>query len=483
MYKATDKSQHTFLDFNQPISLHMNPENRWIKMADSIPWDIYKKKYAKKFKSHTGNVAKPLRLALGALSIQKKYGYSDRELIAQLTENAYYQYFIGLPGYQEEPPIDSSTLVIFRKRLDVSVIMEANEYMLTALHRKSKDDHKQDPHSPESGDADSNTAAKSESVNKGTLIIDATCSPSNIRFPQDFSLLDEARTKLENIIFRFCRDYNLKRPQTYRRIARKVYLALSKTKKRSARKIRKTIRKELSFVRRDRGYLESFLTQGYAPKSSKIKLYLTILKVYEQQKYMYDNKVHKVENRIVSITQPWIRPIVRGKVKAPVEFGAKFDLSLDDEGFGRIEKLSFDPYNESACLIDAVDHYRDRTGYYPERILADQIYRTRAHRKYCKEHSIRLSDPRLGRPGKEADVDKRIEHQDHTDRIEVERAFSLGKRCYGMGLIRTKREDTTLASIALSLFVENLFKIHRRILYTLFYQLHFSRNKAAGRWS
>lgn len=26
------------------------------------------------------------------------------------------------------------------------------------------------------------------------------------------------------------------------------------------------------------------------------------------------------------------------KVKAPVEFGAKFDLSLDSEGYGRIEK-------------------------------------------------------------------------------------------------------------------------------------------------
>ena len=135
MYKATDNSQHSFLDFNQPIGLHMNPENRWIRMADSIPWDVYEKKYAKKFKSHTGNVAKPLRLALGALIIQKKYGYSDRELIAQLTENPYYQYFIGLPGYQEEPPIDSSTLVIFRKRLDASAIMEANEYMLAAMHR------------------------------------------------------------------------------------------------------------------------------------------------------------------------------------------------------------------------------------------------------------------------------------------------------------------------------------------------------------
>ena len=68
---------------------------------------------------------KSLRLAHGSLVIQQKYQYSDRELIEQLAENPYYQYFIGLPGYQEEPPIDASTLVLFRKRLDMKVIMEA----------------------------------------------------------------------------------------------------------------------------------------------------------------------------------------------------------------------------------------------------------------------------------------------------------------------------------------------------------------------
>ena len=113
---------------------------------------------------------------------------------------------------------------------------------------------------------------------------------------------------------------------------------------------------------------------------------------------MYENKVHSVENRIVSITQPWIRPIVRGKTKAPVEFGTKFDLSVDDNGLGRIEKISYDAYNESTVLIEAVERFRERTGHYPERLLADQIYRTRDNRNFCKTHGIRLSDSKLGRP-------------------------------------------------------------------------------------
>lgn len=112
---------------------------------------------------------------------------------------------------------------------------------------------------------------------------------------------------------------------------------------------------------------------GYAMTEKEASLYLTIITLYEQQKYMYDNKVHSVEHRIVSILQPWLRPIVRGKVKAPVEFGAKFDLSLDSEGYGRIEKISFEAYNESTCLIEAVERFRERTGHYPERVLADQV--------------------------------------------------------------------------------------------------------------
>ena len=144
-------------------------------------------------------------------------------------------------------------------------------------------------------------------------------------------------------------------------------------------------------TKRDLGYLEQFMSDGYAMTGKDIGLYLTIIRLYEQQQYMYDNRIHSVEHRIVSISQPWLRPIVRGKVKAPVEFGAKFDLSLDSEGYGRLEKISFEAYNESTCLIEAIERFKERTGYYPERVLADQIYRTRENRSYCKRaQSIRI---------------------------------------------------------------------------------------------
>ncbi len=75
----------------------------------------------------------------------------------------------------------------------------------------------------------------------------------------------------------------------------------------------------------------------------------------------------------MSITQPWVRPVVRGKARAAVEFGAKFDLSLDGEGYGHIEKISFEAYNESACLIEAVERFKAHTGHYPERVLKSKL--------------------------------------------------------------------------------------------------------------
>ena len=466
MYKPADKTQTAFLDFNQPMGLHMNPDNRWVQMANIVPWELFEVKYAGLFPSGTGNVAKPLRMALGSLIIQSRFQYPDRELVEQITENPYLQYFIGLPGYQDTPPFDASTLVLFRKRITADMLCEANEYLLA-----HKDDGQPGPPSPGNG-TDESSMPEKEDDNKGTLTIDATCAPSNIRYPQDISLLNEAREKLEYMIYLMCKAYGMQLPRRYRRRARKEYLAFAKSRKHTKKQIRAAIRKQLSYVRRDIGYLEGYFSQGCAPDTRDIPIIVTILKLYEQQEYMYKNKVHSVPDRIVSISQPWIRPIVRGKVKAPVEFGAKLDVSIDGEGYGRLEKVSFDAYNESGCLVGAVERYRSRTGHYPERVLADQIYRTRDNRAYCKKHGIRLSGPKLGRPSQNAKTDKKQEYQDNTDRIEVERFFSRNKRCYGLGCIVTKLEETQLTSIALSVFVSNLFRIQKRILLVFIWLYH-----------
>lgn len=430
----------------------MNPENRWVKKAARIPWDAIEDRYAELFPGTTGHPAKPLRVALGSLLIQKSYDYSDRELLEQLTENPYYQYFIGLPGYQQEPPFAPSLLVEFRKRLTAEVLEEINEMIITYNHP--------DDQTPGGGGGESNPEkAVSEDEPDGTLILDATCAPQNIAFPQDINLLNEARENLEYIIDTICYEYNEPRPRTYRRNARKDYLALAKRKKRSVKLIRKAIKKQLQYIRRDLRYIDGYLAGGKT-LSTKLKERLDVIRlVYAQQKEMYDEHKHSVPHRIVSLSQAYIRPIVRGKAKTPTEFGAKLDLSIDDAGMARIEKQSFEAYNESDVLISAVERYRERTGHYPGRVLVDKIYRNRKNLTYCKGHGIRILGPALGRPRKGLVIDKKQEYIDAVDRIEVERKFSLAKRCYGLGLIRNKLDVTTRSSIALSIIAMNIDRI------------------------
>jgi hypothetical protein len=178
--------------------------------------------------------------------------------------------------------------------------------------------------------------------------------------------------------------------------------------------------------------------------------------LFDQQQFMHVNRTHQVADRIVSLSQPWVRQIVRGKAKAKCEFGAKLDISVSG-GFTRLEHTSFEAYNESENLIDIIKRYKNRTGHYPARVLADKIYRTRENIKFCKSNGIEILGKPLGRPPKESySVNRREIRQAEIDRIEVERKFSQAKGSHGLGLIKTRLKDTSLTAIAVSILSLNI---------------------------
>ena len=152
------------------------------------------------------------------------------------------QYFIGLPGYQSAPPFVPSLLVYFRKRLTLEVLAEINE-MIIAYNSPDNSNY--------SGGDTSSDDESNKDDNAGTLVLDATCAPQNIKYPQDVNLLNEARENLESIIDYLCLKYSYHTPRMYRKNARKDYLNLAKSRKRSAKKIRKAIKQQLQYIRRD----------------------------------------------------------------------------------------------------------------------------------------------------------------------------------------------------------------------------------------
>jgi IS5 family transposase len=454
--------QPEFEDFYLPFGGRIRSDNRWVILSKLIPWGDIEKRYAKNFSAEgIGAPAKPVRLALGSLIIKERQGLTDEETVMYIQENPYAQFFLGFESYYDEEPFDPSLMVYFRKRLGEKTIAEMNELVVKNWVKRKSPQRRRKKSSDDDEDA----------PKQGKLILDTSCAPADIRYPTDLSLLNEGREKLEGIIDVLHEPLRSeeKKPRTYRRNARKDYLNVAKKKKATRNEIRKAVGKQLRYVKRDLGHIER-LKEKTSLSVLKRKSYrdlLVIHELYRQQKQMWERKEHKIPGRIVSISQPHVRPIVRGKAKADVEFGAKIAVSLIN-GYSFLDRISWDPYHESQDLIGQVEKYKQRFGCYPVSIHADKIYRTRENLAYCRDRGIRLSGPPLGRPkimtAEEAAREKRRRRRDERYRIPIEGKFGQGKRRFSLDRIMTKLAVTSGSAISVIFLVMNLEKLLRDFL-------------------
>ncbi len=471
MYRYTEGQHISEEDFEFPTGIKLDQNNRWVILAKLIPWQKFEAEYAAVFDEKMGAPAKSFRIALGSLIIQKAMQTTDREIIEQIKENPYLQYFLGMECYEYKAPFNSSTLVYFRKRIKREIIEKINREIVKEIYfseeqiENLKEEEKKE---------------KEEIKNEGALLLDATCTPSDITYPTDLGLLNQARKKTEkyiDILYKPLKGKLEKKPRTDRKQARKSYLAVAKKRKVTEKKRRQAIKQQLKYIKKNLEHLENLIEKGSSLNlltKKQNKDLLVIKKIYEQQLIMYKEKKKSIENRIVSISQPYIRPIVRGKAGKSVEFGAKVSVSCWD-GYVFLDHLSWDNFNESTYLIEQVEKYREYTGCYPKSIHVDKIYRTRDNRRYCKKKGIRMSGPKLGRPRKNISFDeKKLSLRDERIRNEIEGKFGIGKRKYGLNLIMTKLKETSETEIAMSFLVMNLMTLLLRVkrgLFSLFLSL------------
>jgi len=331
------------------------------------------------------------------------------------------------------------------------------------------------------------TEAKTTTALKGKLILDATCTPADIAYPTDLGLLNSGREQTEKIIdilYKPLKKELKKKPRTYRKRARKDYLAVAKKRKPSNQEKIKAIKKQLQYLKRNLSYIEKLLKQGASLewlKESTRKRLETVQKMYQQQLWMSENEKHSIAQRIVSLSQPHVRPIVRGKAGKPVEFGAKISASYVD-GFIFLDRLSWENFNESGDLKFQIERFKENTGYYPKSVHVDQIYRTRENRAFCKERGIRISGPPLGRPPANVSPEtKKQALEDERFRSAIEGKFGQGKRRFSLDLIKMKRSDTAETAIAISFLVMNLNTLLARILRGFFGL--FSRKNTFLTWT
>lgn len=458
-YKST--RQLNLDGFHLPFGGKLNPDNRWVKWSLTIPWDELAAGYYKSMSSGQGRPGKDGRLVIGAVIIKHKLNLSDEETVLQIQENPYLQYFVGLSSYKDEPPFTPSLFVEIRKRMGSEVFSSFEQAVLSRIEEKQK----------------RKTAAPADKSsepleNRGKLLVDATVAEQAIRYPTDLSLLNEARKISENLIDELYHLSDLKKkPRTYRRQARKRYLALAKNRNPGSKLRRKGIREQLQYLCRNFRHIEALLdhigSRSFPLSSVQQRRYWIIQHVHDQQNSMYNDRKRRCDDRIVSIHQPQVRPIIRGKASHKVEFGSKLSVSMVD-GIALVDHFGWNAFNESTNLITQIKRYKQRFGCFPEAVLADGIYGTRVNRKYMKKHQIRFGGKALGRPKKQTTEnaaqlkqEKQQRRLDALNRIPIEGKFGQGKNGYGLSYIRAKTLKTSEAWINSIFLVMNLMVLLR----------------------
>jgi hypothetical protein len=464
MYRKRNREQMTVEDFIPPFGGKLDAENRWVKMAKIMPWDMIEDIYARSFKSdnHDGRTPISSRIAFGALYIKENENLPQDRTLQHISENVYMQYFLGLTEFNPKPLFDSSMMSRFASRFSKEDISRINAEVYRRTHPPKEP--------PEDGDGNGGE-------NEGTLILDATVAPADIRYPTDLSLLNECREGTEKIIDDLWENTARKGHKTSysRKKARKGYLKVAKQRKPRKKQIRQAVREQLECVEKNVDTLERMFPElsieDYLKHLSRFE---TIREIAKQQRWHYENPGEPVPNRIVSVRQPHVRPIVRGKARSEVEFGQKLALSIVDN-YTFIEHQSWDNFAEGKTLIASVEKYRERHGFYPKAVLADKTYRNRENLNYCKERGIRLSGPRLGRPkASEIDADKEQAYQDSCDRNIVEGKIGTSKRRYGLDLIYGRLDNTGEVEAALNILCMNVAYIVKILLHFLLRRLNLT---------
>ena len=304
MIEYIPDNQLSIEGFKTPFNNSLCADNRWVKLAKIVNWDKFASLYISKMNVNMGRPGVSPRIVLGALIIKHKEKLDDRGVIATIQENPYMQFFVGLKGFSTKPVFDPSLFVAIRKRIGADVFDTLNADLIESLSQNDKTNAPPNDKTPK---------------NKGKIQADATVADQKIAYPTDSNLLNYSRKKSEKMIDEL---YELKgkegiKPRTYRNNLDKAFLNYSK-KRRKAKKVhRKMNRLLLEALNRNINQVNKMI-DGFEhfPLTKKAQRMLWIItELYRQQKEMYDAKKHSCSDRIVSIFQPHVRPIPRGKIR------------------------------------------------------------------------------------------------------------------------------------------------------------------------
>ena len=306
--------------------------------------------------------------------------------------------------------------------------------------------------------------------NLDTMYTDATCYESEMRYPTDPKLLWEGIEKSYETMCELSKRLGIHRPRTKYLDVQKANLVYRKQRKRSKSQTRKMTRRLLDLlgkILKEIRRMERETDEAGKLLTVREKGDLDIItKMYRQQKKHFQSKDcrESIPDRIVSISKPYVRPIVRGKEVKNVEFGAKVNNILVD-GISFIEKLSFNAFSEGTRLVHCLKMHKRLFGVEAKKIGGDTGYAGTENRDYCKAHGIQTSFVKRGRPFSEDKKEKDKVRQElaRVRATAMEGSFGTQKEHYDLKRVKARTKLTEILYIFFGIHTANVVQLADRI--------------------
>ncbi len=293
--------------------------------------------------------------------------------------------------------------------------------------------------------------------------MDATVYESNIRYPTDAKLIWESIVKVHQILQQKRGLLKLRPNRSNYQKHKSNYLGYQRNRRKSKRKDKKLHKQLLKYLHRLLKGLQDLQTRHKLRLSNtEIKLINNVNTIYDQQhELLYGNR-ENVKHRIVSLSKPYVRPIIRGKEVKPVEFGAKVH-KVQVGGLSFIEHLSYENFNEGTRLKQSIAFHQKHFGKCSQ-LAADAIYATNENRRYCNSLEIATSFIPKGKQGKLHEQKSSMRSALSTVRATVlEGSFGNEKNHYLLNKVKAKTEATEVAWIFFGMLTANASIISKKI--------------------
>jgi hypothetical protein len=370
------------------------------------------------------------------LMLLKHYsGLSDEKLVDRLNTDWSYQLFCQLELAEGEFIRDKS--LVSRVRKELSGI--AYQKIQHVLQKHWKD----------------NLPANE----RKTLLMDATCFESYLRYPTDVKLLFECCQWLNGQLLCLCTHLSRARPRNGFKAQQQQYFAYARQRKKTYRQTLKRRRSLLQLLEKLAGQFQQLLNANQVnwlneKTYQRLKLIRTVA---QQQRSLLSRPSLSLPGRILSLHKPYVRAIVRGKETKPVEFGAKVHLTLS-AGLCWVEHLSFDAFHEGKRLKASV--YKHQNVFGTCRFVgADRIYATNENRRFVSGNNIQTNFAKKG-PVPVSGQQKQVQVLIHKARAsQMEGVFGNQKNHYLLHKIKARTQPTEIIWILFGVVTANAVKV------------------------